>query len=201
MTLITTIIEKLGNRVIHLDPDTLARLSELHGKVIRLEFIELPKALHILPSAAGVRVTGEHDASADLTLRGRIPAFLRLARGNDSGPLFSGAVEMQGNVELGQRLQRLLREFHVDWEEWLSGFIGDVLAHRVGRAARGARAWQRQTAHSLGLDAREYLQEESRLLPTRPEVEAFLNAVDAVRAQADRLEQRVARLRARGGAA
>ena len=197
MTLITTILEKLGNRVIHLDPDTLARLGELHGKVIRLEFIELSKALHILPSADGVCVTGEHDAPADITLRGRIPAFLRLARGNDSGALFSGAVEMQGNVELGQRLQRVLREFHVDWEEWLSGFIGDVLAHRVGRAARGARAWQSQTAHSLGLDVSEYLQEESRLLPTRPEVEAFLTAVDTVRAQADRLEQRVARLRAR----
>ena len=200
MTLITIILEKLGNRVIHLDPDTLARLSELHGKVIRLEFIELPKALHILPSAAGVRVTGVHDAPADITLRGRIPAFLRLARGDDSGPLFSGKVEMQGDVELGQRLQRLLREFHVDWEEWLSGFIGDVLAHQVGRAARGARAWQSQTAHTLSLDVSEYLQEESRLLPTRPEVEAFLSAVDALRARADRLEQRVARLRA-GGAA
>jgi ubiquinone biosynthesis protein UbiJ len=196
VTLITTILEKLGNRVIHLDPDTLTRLGELHGKVIRLEFLELPKALYILPSPAGVRVTGEYDAPADITLRGRIPAFLRLARGDDSAPLFSGKVEMQGDVELGQRLQRLLREFHVDWEEWLSGFIGDVLAHQVGRAARGARAWQSQSAHSLGLDVSEYLQEESRLLPTRPEVEAFLSAVDALRAHADRLEQRVARLRA-----
>ncbi len=196
MTLITTILEKLGNRVIHLDPDTLARLHELHGKVIRLEFIELPKALHILPSADGVRVTGDHDAPADLTLRGRVPAFLRLARGNDSGALFSGAVEMQGNVELGQRLQRLLREFHVDWEEWLSGFVGDVLAHRMGRAARGARTWQSQTVRTLGLDASEYLQEEIRILPTRREVETFLAAVDTLRASADRLEQRVARLRA-----
>ena len=200
MTLITTILENLGNRVIHLDPDTLSRLGGLDSKVIRLEFLELPKALYILPTTAGVRVTGEHDAPADITLRGRIPAFLRLARGDDSGPLFSGKVEMQGDVELGQRLQRLLREFQFDWEEWLSGFIGDVLAHRVGRAARGARAWQRQTAHTLGLDASEYLQEESRLLPTRPEVEAFLSAVDALRARADRLEQRVARLRS-GGAA
>ena len=201
MTLITTILEKLGNRVIHLDPETLARLGELHGKVIRLEFTELPEALHILPSAGGVCVTSECAAPADLTLRGRIPAFMRLASGTDSAPLFSGKVEMQGDVELGQRLQRVLREFHVDWEEWLSGFIGDVLAHRVGRAARGARAWQSQTAHSLGLDVTEYLQEESRLLPTRPEVEAFLTAVDAIRAHADRLEQRVVRLRAREGTA
>jgi ubiquinone biosynthesis protein UbiJ len=49
----------------------------------------------------------------------------------------------------------------------------------------------------LGLDVSEYLQEESRLLPTRHEVEAYLNAVDALRASADRLEQRVARLHAR----
>jgi ubiquinone biosynthesis protein UbiJ len=201
VTPVTDILEKFGNRVIRLDPDAAARLGELHGKVIRLEFLELSKVLHILPSAEGVRLAGEHHAPADITLRGRIPAFLRLARGNDSGPLFSGAVEMRGNVELGQRLQRLLREFHVDWEEWLAGFIGDVLAHRVGHAARGARAWQSQAARTLGLDVCEYLQEESRLLPTRLEVEAFLTSVDALRASTDRLEQRVARLRAREGAA
>jgi len=195
-TPLTTILEELGNRVIRLDPDTLARLGELHGKVIRLEFIELPKALYVLPSAAGLRLADEHDGAADITLRGRVPAFLRLAAGNDSGVLFAGAVEMQGNVELGQRLQRLLREFHVDWEEWLAGFVGDVVAHKLGRGARAAHAWQAQARHTLGLDVSEYLQEESRMLPTRREVEAFLNAVDVLRADVERLDQRVTRLRA-----
>jgi ubiquinone biosynthesis protein UbiJ len=40
----------------------------------------------------------------------------------------------------------------------------------------------------------QYLQEESRDLPTRIEVEEFLEAVDRLRESADRFEARLARL-------
>ena len=41
----------------------------------------------------------------------------------------------------------------------------------------------------------EYLQEEGRDVPTRVEVEEFLEAVDQLREAADRLEARLARAR------
>lgn len=199
MTLITTVIEEFGNRLIRLDPDTLVRLGELHGKVIRLELVGPSKTLYILPSAAGLRLLAAHDAEPDVTLRGEVPVFTRLAFGG-SGATHAGELQIGGDIELGQRFQRVLREIDIDWEEHASRLVGDVLAHRLGRVARRARAWQAQTAHTLGMDVSEYLQEESRVLPTRREVEAFLNAVDGLRARAERLEQRVARLRARGAA-
>lgn len=199
MTLITTVIEEFGNRLIRLDPDTLARLGELHGKVICLEFVDLSKVLYILSSSAGLRLSAAHDAEADVTLRGELPVFARLAFGG-GGTARAGELQISGNIELGQRFQRILRGLYIDWEDHASRLVGDVLAHRLGRAARGARAWQAQTARTLGMDMTEYLQEESRVLPTRREVEAFLNAVDGLRAAAERLEQRVARLRARGAA-
>jgi ubiquinone biosynthesis protein UbiJ len=40
----------------------------------------------------------------------------------------------------------------------------------------------------------EYLQEESRITPTKIEVERFLNAVDALDADIERLEARTSRL-------
>lgn len=199
MTPITTIVEDLGNRLIRLDPDTLARLGELHGKVIRLEFVGPEKTLYILPSEAGLRLLTAHDAAPDVTLRGEPAVFARLALGGGAMP--AGELQIKGDLELGQRFQRVLRAIDIDWEEHLSHLVGDVLAHELGRAARGARAWQAQAVHTLGMDVTEYLQEESRMLPTRGEVEVFLNAVDALRAGADRLEQRVARLRMRGGTA
>jgi len=46
---------------------------------------------------------------------------------------------------------------------------------------------------------REYLQEEARLLPTRYEAKEFLDAVDALRDDVERLAARVERLRSRAG--
>jgi len=43
----------------------------------------------------------------------------------------------------------------------------------------------------------EYFQEESRELPSRAEVEAFLDAVDALAGAADRLDARLCRLERR----
>ena len=195
MTLITTTIEEFGNRLLRLDPETLARLGELHGKVIRIEFVGPAKTLYILPSEAGLRLLAAHDAAPDVTLRGEPAVFARLALGGATTR--AGELQISGDLELGQRFQQVLRALDIDWEEHLSRRVGDVLAHQLGRAARGARAWQAQAARTLGMDVSEYLQEESRILPTRGEVEAFLDAVDGLRAGADRLEQRVARLRAR----
>ncbi len=47
----------------------------------------------------------------------------------------------------------------------------------------------------------EYLQEESRVLVNKTELEEFLRGVDAVRETADRIEARLARLEQRAAGA
>jgi ubiquinone biosynthesis protein UbiJ len=78
----------------------------------------------------------------------------------------------------------------------LSRVVGDVVAHKVGNVVRGIQDWSTQTIDSLNADITEYMQEESRMLPRREEVDEFLSAVDTLRADVDRLEKRVARLQA-----
>ncbi len=59
---------------------------------------------------------------------------------------------------------------------------------------RGALDWQRHSVRTLGADVSEYLREESRILASHARVDAFLDAVDVLRADVDRLEVRVRRL-------
>jgi ubiquinone biosynthesis protein UbiJ len=73
--------------------------------------------------------------------------------------------------------------------------IGDIPARQFGNLMRATLRWQSQSAAILGQDIAEYLQEESHELVTRVEVESFLRDVDTLRADAERLEQRVMRLR------
>ena len=58
-------------------------------------------------------------------------------------------------------------------------------------------AWARKARRTAGENVAEYLQEESRDLVSKPELDEFLQGVDALRETADRVEARLARLEQR----
>jgi len=71
---------------------------------------------------------------------------------------------------------------------------------QVANIARGFLDWGRKASGSLTTNVVEFLQEEGRDVPTRVEAEEFLEGVDRLRDDADRLEARLARLEATGRA-
>ena len=193
--LVTPFIEEAGNRLLRLDPETLRRLGDLQGQVFCIEFRDLGRKLYLHPSEAGFRLETDYDRPPSVTLRGNLATFARLGLGTSTDTLKAGELEIEGDAVLGQRLQRILSNLDLDWEESLARRLGDPVAHEIGRAARAFFSWQKQAIRTFGLNTSEYLQEEARLLPTRHEVETFLNAVDGVRADVDRLAARVQRLK------
>ncbi len=194
---LTALTEETINRILRLDPDTLARLGELQGKVIRLRLGGAdPVEIFVLPSDNGISLRGHHDGAPDVTLAGDIPVFAKLAlRRVVPDVVADGEVQISGDIELGQRFQRLLEKIDIDWEEPAAHVLGDVAAHQLGNALRRFGGWTRQSLNTLSADTAEYLQEESRLLPSRSRAEAFRQAVEALRLNAERLESRLERLR------
>jgi len=191
------LLEGAINRYLALDSTSLARMGALQGRVIGLDITGIGLRLYVLPGADGVQILHHYEGEPDALLRGTPAAFARLAVGDDaSAVLFAGDVRIVGDTELGQRFKAVLDGMEVDWEEQLSRVMGDVAAHQLARGARGVGAWARSSAASLRQDVSEYLQEEARLVPTTLEVEEYLEQVDGVRSDADRLEARIARLEA-----
>jgi len=189
-------IEDAGNRLLRLDPETLTRLGDLHGRVVCVEFRDLGRRLYLEPSEAGVRLTAAHTTPPDVTLRGTLATFMRLGLDPGRGPA-PGELEIQGDVALGQRMQAILQDLDLDWEEPLARLFGDPAGHAIARTLRAVHAWHVEAIRTLGRNAAEYLQEESRLVPVRTDVEAFLDAVDVLRNDVARLEARIQRLAGR----
>lgn len=193
MSAFATLIEQGINRALRLDPDASRRLAELNGKVILLEIAEehRPLRFYIAPTESGVSLRREYEGLPDVTISGTPSVFLRQFF---SGPTVSGEMTVRGDIELGQRFQRIVSNLKPDWEEGLAQLVGDIPAHQLGRAARALREWGGQALRTVGQDAAEYLKEEALIAAKRERVQAFLQDVDRLRADVDRLEKRVQRL-------
>lgn len=187
-------LEQAINRYLELDPETLGRIQTLQGRCIAVELVGTGLSLYLLPAREGLRLMSRYEGEPDTTLSGSPIALLRMSSGEAGSGLFTGEVKIHGDVELGQRFNRILKSIDIDWEEHLSHIVGDVLAHQAGNLARGLGAWARQAADNLGRDLADYLKEERRDLPPPEEVEAFLAEIDELRLAVDRIGARVARV-------
>jgi ubiquinone biosynthesis protein UbiJ len=196
-------LESTINRYLGLDPGTGERLAALDGQVIALELRGLDLRLVFRVHGRRIDVVDDPELKPDTVLRGTPfgVARLGLGRGNTTGPLFSGEVEIAGDVETGQAFKGVLDAIDIDWEEQLARFTGDVIAHQAGNAARVTGRWLNRARLTLEQNLSEYLQEELRVVPSRIEIENFAEAIDRLAMDTERLEARLNRLlAARSGA-
>lgn len=186
-------LETAINQYLRLDPPSIARLAALTGKVIAIELSGSELTIYLAFEPESVRLPADFAGVPDARLRGGPVSLLRSASARHT-PLAARGIEVSGDVETARRFKSLLDGVDIDWEEHLSRLVGDVIAHQLGNLVRGAWRWGTQAVTTLAQDTSEYLKEESRNLPSRYEVEEFLQQVDTLRADADRLAQRVTRL-------
>ena len=189
------------NRYLGMDPAAGARLASLDGRVIALDLRGLDLKLVFRVQGQGIAFIEEPDQKPDTVLRGTPIGITRLGFGhaNATGTLFSGDVEISGDVETGQAFKAVLDAIDIDWEEQLARLTGDVLAHQLGNAARHTGRWLDHARLTLEQDLSEYLQEELRVVPTRIEIENLIEDIGRLGMDADRLEARLRRLLAARG--
>jgi ubiquinone biosynthesis protein UbiJ len=104
---------------------------------------------------------------------------------------------VRGDAEIANLYRQLFAMARLDMEEELSRLVGDFAARRLSQFARRTAAWARHARRTAGENVAEYLQEESRDLVNKPELEEFLQGVDVLRETTDRVEARIARLEQR----
>ena len=192
------LLERLIDGALDLDPETRSALAELSGKIVDVESIGAG-SLRLRIDGERVRIGPRDDAAdADVTIRGAPLSLLRFAfAGNREAQILGEEVSLQGDMALAARLQRIAARLDIDFEEAFARHLGDVPAHELVRAMRGLGGWLSGAGSALLEDASEYLRHETALTPGRAEADRFVNDVDDLRDDAERLEARVARLERR----
>lgn len=184
------------NRRISMTTPARELCDELNNKVIALRVKNTGLAAYCQVRRNALSLMSEYENEPDVIITGSPLALVRLSGTEGEKAIRDGSVELSGDTDVAQSFQKLLRFGKPDVEEELSHVIGDVAAHKLGEAARGLAAWGKQASNTLRQNVSEYLQEESRDVPTRYEVDSFSSKVDTLRDDVDRCEARLARLEA-----
>jgi ubiquinone biosynthesis protein UbiJ len=133
----------------------------------------------------------DYDGEPDVLISGSLLTLARMSGDAGLEALRDGSLELTGDAHKAERFQRLLAFAKPDVEEEFSSVVGDAAAHRLGEIARGLGDWGRNARSTMGANVREYLQEESRDVPSRYEMEGFAADVGTLRDDVDRLEARI----------
>lgn len=198
--LLCAAVEVALNRYLGLEADALEACAQMSGRTIELRTLAPDGSFFIEFHRGGVRVAPQGERAAEVVVSGRASTLMRLAwtlaqgQGDDGIPQ---GLQVDGDVELLHRFNRLLARVGFDPEELAARVVGDAAGHRLVGGLRSLLSWGRRSVGTLGLDTAEYLREETRDLAHAADVEAWLTDVERLRDDVARFEARLRRAEAR----
>lgn len=102
---------------------------------------------------------------------------------------------ISGDINLCHELINICDQLSLDWEELFAKIFGDIPVAYAARSKTKISAYFSKVKNNLVQDVADYLHEESKLLPTREELEDLYDDIDNLRMDADRLMAYYAKIR------
>ena len=195
--LLTGALETAINRYLRLDPNSHLMLAPLVGKVIAITLEPLNETVYLCPTADGIQCLDYTTKPADTRITGSPWAlgFMGLSA-NPMRSIFAGSVKIEGDTQTGRKFQNLFAKLDIDLEAKLAHYTGQPFAQNIGQLFRSGQHWTKDAVETFRLNLAEFLQEETRELPSAQEIDIYFRQVDELRTDFDRLCSRIERLNA-----
>ena len=192
-TLILAGLETLINKTLPLDPVAEHRLTELDGKSVAVLTTNpsVKATLYIIENK--IHIHQELDAKASALITGPVPALAKQMMSSEDFSI-GGPVEVSGDMALVSELHNIARQLDLDWEEPLSGILGDPLAHQVGQVGRGLFRWAKQSTQHFFQEASTFIRDDAKTVANKEELNEFFDDIDTLSMDVDRLSQRIQQL-------
>lgn len=191
-TLAFSSFEKALNHYLNLDPKSRHKIAKLQGKTLKLYI----KPIVVFFCFEEHKVCIKQNVSEEniiATLEGYPLAFIQLhfSSKENAPKLFKQDLSITGDIQFGQEVRDLFQTIDIDWEEYLSHFTGDIIAHEAIKFLNHTSRFAQKIGLNLQQSLTEYLQEEAKHLPTKEEIDDFCDDIDHLTLRADRLQARL----------
>ncbi len=157
------------------------RTARLSAPPLHLDLTVDDDGMFAETGSAAFDVEIELPANAPLLMLGGTEKLLR-------------AAHITGSADFANELGFVLRNLRWDFEEDLSGKVGDIAAHRIAAQIKAFGAWQQDASRRLGENFVEYLTEERPMLVRDSEMKEFSAGVKRLDDDLTALERRIVRL-------
>ena len=185
----------LANEILngHVRESTAAieRLASLAGKSLAIDVVGPGITLLLTAEENELCLAAIAGGSATATVSGTPLALLASLRGDSLTSFYASGISLTGEAEIAEEFAELLRLARPDLEEQLAHLTGDLVAHQASNFVRDVGAWGSQALGASRMNLSEFLQEESKQLPARAQVEGFYLEVDDLRDAVDRLTAKI----------
>lgn len=189
--LVCAVAEKLSSRLIAMDPAAAAGLARLQGRQLAFKLKEWPTTLVLTASTDGI-LFNQHDNTVDCRIQTDL-ASLRLLR--DPSQLTrlikADALQIDGDIQLAQQYSYFFQNLSPDWQQSLSGYVGDAMAHKIALSLSQLQRYISNRMISLQQTGTELAQDELLLTPSALEMMQFSDAVSQLAARVDLLQQQL----------
>jgi ubiquinone biosynthesis accessory factor UbiJ len=179
------------NALLDAQPAARGRLQRHIGKTVRLALPVLPMDLTLDENGRFAPQTEAAEDAPALVLT-PLPSALPLLLGNGT---LADLFHVEGDGLFASDISGALADF--DWVLALRPYLGDIAASRIDQFLRGVLAWRQQAHDDAGANLVEYAVYEQAMLAEPNATRAFVNDVDALREDVDRLEARLRLLEAK----
>jgi ubiquinone biosynthesis protein UbiJ len=201
--LVTSGIEMAMNQLLKLDDDSQQRLKKLSGKSLQVTIKELPwPLLFSFSEQIDVRtvITPDNDSEpepepVDCLIELNLETLPKLKDSSQLTQLIQKKqLNLIGDIYVAQTFSALLRDLDVDWEEQLSRYTGDILAHQTFSSMRTIFDTAKTQIEQGVIELGEHLTQSDSIAVKPSEMIEFSRGVSDLRSSTERLSAKIALL-------
>lgn len=193
------VLEDMLNKALDLDPATRLQLNQHIGRsiLVNVQFPHL--SILVFLDEGKVRLTPaedhlSHEANATVTASGF--DLIKQAL-NKEQVISQSGLQIEGDVFFLHELQKISHQIDIDWEFGLSQFVGDISASQIGQGVRSLFDFAKQAANAFLNNSSQFLREDAQILPKKWQVDDYIEEVQELRSDIERLEARIILLQQR----
>ena len=165
-------------------------LEDINGKKIKINITDIEQSVFV--SIEGKKIILiEKLNKVDVEISSSLInfAFFLLSRGSDT---YSSKINISGDIETANKFNEILSKSS-ELRELVSNYIGGENFARIESIFSNVSSKLSKFIENKQKDMRDYLIHDLRILPSKSEVEKFLDEVDEVKSRTEKLIKKIKR--------
>lgn len=187
-------IEPKINKLLTFDDQAHTKLVKLEGKSLSVRLTDL--SLNIKLQVLDNKVLLSSNTEGYDCLVTTSSQYLRsLSDASQLTKLIKqDSLELDGDLAIAQGFSELLMNNNIDWQQLLSSYFGDAIAHKMVTATQALVSNIKIKTKDMDYTLSTAITEELKLSPHYNEVSLFIDQVDVLSAKTDKLAATISAL-------